>query len=72
MQFDLFKSRKFWVMVVGMVMMAAVNYIPELEENTTQLTDAVLIVISLVIGGYAAEDTVAAFKSGKRAAKYDK
>ena len=70
MNHDLFKSRKFWTMAVGLIMMVVVNYVPELEENANQLTETVLIIIMMVVGGFALEDTAVAFKSGKRSEKY--
>jgi hypothetical protein len=72
MNVDLFKSRKWWAMVVGLVMMAIVHFVPDLAENADQLTESILIVVGLLIGGYALEDSAVAFRSGEHNPKYKK
>jgi sugar phosphate permease len=57
---ELFKSRRFWSAVVGIVMMVAVNFLPQLAQNADTLTTAILIVVGLLIGGYSAEDVMLA------------
>lgn len=53
---EIFKSKRFWSALVGLVMMVATSLIPELEQHADTLIPAILLVISLLIGGYAAED----------------
>lgn len=53
---EIFTSKRFWSAVVGLVMMVATSLIPELEQHADTLIPAILLVISLLIGGYAAED----------------
>ena len=55
------KSRRFWTGIVGVVMMAAVQFIPGLAEHVDLLTNAILVLIALLIGGYSLEDAVLAY-----------
>lgn len=57
---ELFKSRRFWSAIVGLVMMVIVNFIPELKQNAETLTTAIMIVVGLLIGGYSVEDAISA------------
>jgi hypothetical protein len=57
---ELFKSRRFWSGVVGIVMMVLVNFVPELANNADTLTTGILIVVGLLIGGYSVEDAMLA------------
>lgn len=58
---SVFRSRRFWTGVVGILMMAAVQFIPGLAEHADVLTNAILILIGLLIGGYSLEDAVLAY-----------
>lgn len=57
---EILKSRRFWSALLGVVFMVLVNIIPELKANAEQLTNAALIVIGLLVGGYSLEDAVTA------------
>lgn len=67
---DLFKSRKFWSALLSLIFMVVVAFVPDLESHAAQLIDAALIVVSLVIGGFAIQDGAQAFVTGKT--KYDR
>jgi uncharacterized membrane protein YqjE len=56
----LLKSKRFWSAVLGLVMMVLINFDPRLTDNAEQLTASVLIIISLLVGGYAVEDAIEA------------
>lgn len=58
---NVLKSRRFWTGIVGIVMMAAVQFVPSLAEHADVLTNAILILIGLLIGGYSLEDAVLAY-----------
>lgn len=60
---DLFRSKRWWSAVVGLVFMAAVHFVPALEPDAQLLTTAALIVVGLLIGGYSVEDAVTAAKT---------
>jgi uncharacterized membrane protein len=68
---DVFKSKRFWSAVVGLVFLVAGAFHPEVEVNAEMFQEALLVIVGLLIGGYALEDAAAALKSGKRADKYD-
>lgn len=57
---DLFRSKRWWSAVVGLVFMAAVHFIPALAADQDTLTKSALIIIGLLIGGYSVEDAVTA------------
>lgn len=60
---DVFKSKRFWSALVGLVFMVASAMIPSLEQHAEQLINSILIVISLLIGGYSAQDAINASKT---------
>jgi hypothetical protein len=68
---DIFKSRRFWSAVMAVVVMLVYNYLPDLEVDPDMLTQGLLAVVGVLLGGYALEDVVIAAKSGSRASKYD-
>lgn len=68
---DIWKSRRFWSAIMALVVMVVYNYAPDLEIEPELLTEGVLAILGLLVGGYALEDVVIAAKSGKRAAKYE-
>jgi len=43
-------------------MMVLVNVIPELADNDSQLTNAILTIVGLLVGGYSIEDAIEARK----------
>lgn len=57
---DLFRSRRWWSAVVGLLFMAAVHFIPALAADQDTLTKSALIIIGLLVGGYSLEDAVTA------------
>jgi hypothetical protein len=60
---EIFKSRRFWSGIVGLVFMALVAFVPTLAEHVELLSTAAVIVIGLLIGGYSVEDAVQAWKA---------
>lgn len=63
MGFSLFRSKRFWSAVVGLIAMIAVAFIPELEQHMEQLVPAIVAIIGALIGGYAVEDVMNARNS---------
>lgn len=68
---SLFKSRKFWVAVIGLVVDIAIALVPDFEPIRMELMVLATTLVGLVIGGYAAEDITIAFKTGERNPKYN-
>ena len=68
---NVLKSRKFWTMLIEAAFIIFVSLVPELEQTAPQLIEASVIVAGLVIGGYAAEDMAAAYKTGNINEKYN-
>lgn len=62
---ELFRSRRFWSAIVGLLLMTIVNFVPELAQNVETLTTAIMIVVGLLIGGYTAEDVAKARPSAQ-------
>lgn len=58
---SIFKSKRFWSAVLGLVFMLAVEFVPQVGQNADELQAATMIVISLLIGGYSIQDTASAW-----------
>lgn len=67
---DIFKSRKFWTAIIGLVFNVVVAYIPELESIRAELILSCTVIVGLVIDGYSREDRAIAAQTGKRNIKY--
>lgn len=66
---NVLKSRRFWTGIIGVLMMALVQFVPGLTEHADVLTNAILILIGLLIGGYSLEDTAMAWKNPEATAR---
>lgn len=66
---DIFRSKRFWVMALGLLFSILVAYVPQLEAHADILIDSALVIVGLLIGGYSLQDAAAAYSSGKT--KYD-
>jgi hypothetical protein len=44
------KSRKFWALVIGAVLVAVHNFIPQLPLSDAQITDIAYLLIAFIIG----------------------
>ena len=44
------KSRKFWALVIGAVLIAVHNFIPNLPLSDAQITDIAYLLIAFIIG----------------------
>lgn len=53
---EIFRSRRFWSALVGLVFMVLVAFVPDLQSESETLITAAMVVIGLLIGGYTAED----------------
>jgi len=67
---SLFKSRKFWLAVIGIIVDIGIALVPELEAVRAELILVNSFMIGLAINGYAQEDKILAEKTGVRNAKY--
>jgi len=67
----LFKSRKYWAAIIGVLVSGIVAYIPELEAVQSEMILFCTVIFGLVIHGYAEEDKAIAAQTGKRHPKYD-
>ena len=68
---ELFKSRKFWLSIIGLLADVVVAFIPEFEPVRIEMITSITAIVGLVIGGYALEDVAIAFKTGARNPKYN-
>lgn len=59
---EIFRSRRFWSAVIGMIVLLLSSVAPELEEHLNVIAPTVLIIVGLLIGGYSAVDVVEAAK----------
>jgi len=64
---DIFKSRRFWSAVVGIVVMVVVALVPELAQYQDTIIAALVAIFGILIGGYTAEDVARRLTRG-----YDK
>lgn len=51
----LLKSRRFQTALIGLVMIVVVHFFPDLESRQTEITEAILVIIGLIVGGYTAD-----------------
>lgn len=58
-----FKSRRFWSMIVGLVVIVVSSIAPGLQEHLDTIAPAVVAIVGVLIGGYAAEDVMLARSS---------
>lgn len=56
----IFKSKRFWSAVVGLVFMVLTQLVPDLKANQETLITGAMILIGLLIGGYSLEDAMTA------------
>lgn len=61
MQIEIFKSKRFWTALMGIISMVLVAFVPELEPHMETLVPGILGVIGLLIGGYTVQDTIIAY-----------
>lgn len=59
---SIFKSKRFWSAIIGLVFMIAVEFVPEVGTNADELQGSIMIVIGILIGGYSVQDAAAAFR----------
>lgn len=57
---DVFKSKRFWSLLLGLAFMLASALVPDLEAHSDQLINAALVLVAVIIGGYSAQDAVSA------------
>lgn len=50
------RSRRFWTGLLGLLFMVLIHFVPNLAPHAETLTNAVLLVIGLLIGGFTLED----------------
>lgn len=54
---EIFKSRRFYSALLGVIFMALAAFIPELNGQADTLIQAIMVIIGILIGGYTAENT---------------
>lgn len=71
---ELLKSRRFWVSLIGVIFIVLNEFIPNLAENESVITEAILVIVAMLVGGYTVVDGVMAFRkpNDESITKYDK
>lgn len=59
----IFKSKRFWSAVIGLIAMIITGLVPELKEHIDIMIPAIVGIIGLLIGGYSIEDAITARSS---------
>lgn len=62
---ELFKSKRFWVSLIGLIVIVVSAFEPRLAERFNEIVPAVLVIIGFLVGGYSLEDAVTASKASK-------
>ena len=62
MKAEIFRSKRFWTALLGVVSMLLVAFVPELEAHVDTLTPGILAVVGLLIGGYTVQDSISAYQ----------
>lgn len=58
---DLFKSKRFWTMVLTSLVSFVVSIVPQLENVRGELLTVFLVIGGILVGGYSLEDAAIAF-----------
>ena len=66
---NVLRSRRFVSAIVGMLVLLVSSVVPELEEHLSVIAPTIVIIIGVLIGGYAAEDYQVAKSQGVQAQK---
>lgn len=61
MRYEIFRSKRFWTALLGILSMILVAFVPELEEYIETLIPGILGIVGIVIGGYTLQDTALAY-----------
>ena len=62
---DVFKSKRFWSGVIGLLAIIITGLAPDLQEHIDTMIPAIVSIVGFLIGGYALQDTASAMnKSG--------
>lgn len=64
----LLKSRRFWVSLLGMIVIVISAFEPHLAARFEEITTSVLVIVGFLVGGYSVEDAVQTHADGKVAA----
>lgn len=60
---DVFRSKRFWTMVVGIAVMLFVAAFPQFESAEEQIIGSVTFIVLLAIGGYSLQEIALAWLS---------
>lgn len=60
---EIFKSRRFWSAVIGLVAMVISSLVPEVRQHIDIIVPGIVGIVGILIGGYAIEDVVSASKN---------
>ena len=52
----LLKSKRFWVALLGTLVIAVSAFEPHLAEKFDQIVPSVIIIVGFLVGGYSLED----------------
>jgi hypothetical protein len=55
---EVFKSRRFWSAVIGLIAIVVSGLVPELQEHIDIIVPGILGIVGVLIGGYSVEDAV--------------
>lgn len=62
---ELFKSKRFWVSLTGLIVIIVSAFEPHLAARFEEIAPSVLIIVGALVGGYTITDTAEARASSK-------
>lgn len=62
---ELFKSKRFWVSLLGMLVIIVSAFEPHLAARFNEIVPSVLMIVGFLVGGYSLEDAITANASKK-------
>lgn len=61
----LLKSKRFWVSLLGMLVIIISAFEPTLATRFTEIVPAVLAIVGFLVGGYTLEESVQSYSAAK-------
>lgn len=62
---ELFKSKRFWSAVIGLVVLIASSLEPRLADHLNVIAPSIVAIVGMLVGGFTIEETTQVYSDGK-------